>query len=81
MLELRIAYHDAVATKMLDLGLQKRVSIGDRIRVQMMLDLFNVFNVNTVLSYSSGNLSLPASTAPASIIPPRVLRLGARLKF
>jgi hypothetical protein len=69
------------ATKMLDLGLQKRVSIGDRIRVQMMLDLFNVFNVNTVLSYSSGNLSLPASTAPASIIPPRVLRLGARLKF
>ena len=66
---------------MLDLGMQKKLSIGDRLRVQLMLDLFNVFNVNTVLSYSSGNLSLPASTSPASIIPPRVLRIGARLKF
>jgi hypothetical protein len=69
------------STKMLDLGFQKKISIGDRLRVQLMADLFNVFNVNTVLSYSSGNLSLPASTSPATIIPPRILRLGARLKF
>jgi Carboxypeptidase regulatory-like domain len=69
------------STKMLDLGFQKKVSFGDRLKVNVMLDLFNVFNVNTVLSYSSGNLSLPASTSPASIIPPRVLRIGARLKF
>ena len=27
-----------------------------------MADLFNVFNINTVLSYSSGNLSLATST-------------------
>ena len=46
-----------------------------------MLDLFNVFNVSEVLTYSSNNVSLPASTAPASIIPPRVLRIGVRPKF
>jgi hypothetical protein len=71
------------ATKMLDLGLQKKVALGpgDRLRLQLMLDLFNVFNVNEVLTYSSNNVSLPASTAPASIIPPRVLRIGARVKF
>jgi hypothetical protein len=70
-------------TKMLDLGLQKRFSVGpaQRYRLELMADLFNVFNVSEVLSYSSNNLSLPASTAPASIIPPRVLRIGVRAKF
>ena len=70
-------------TKMLDLGLQKSVSLGSasRYRVKLMLDLFNVFNASTILSYSSNNTSLAASTAPASIIPPRVLRIGARINF
>jgi hypothetical protein len=54
---------------------------GARYQLQLMLDLFNVFNVNEVLSYSSNNVSLPASTAPSSIIPPRVIRTGARVKF
>jgi hypothetical protein len=68
-------------TKMLDLGLTKKFSFGGRFNVQGMLDLFNVFNVNEVLGYSSNNVSLAASTAPSSIIPPRVLRIGARVKF
>jgi hypothetical protein len=70
-------------TKMLDLGVTKSFSFGgnDQFRVKLMADLFNVFNINTVLSYSSGNISLPASTAPASIVPPRVLRIGARIMF
>jgi hypothetical protein len=70
-------------TKMLDLGLQKAFSFGsnERLRFKLMVDLFNVFNINEVLSYSSGNISLPASTAPASIVPPRVLRIGGRLTF
>jgi hypothetical protein len=69
-------------TKMLDLGLQKSV-LGQqgRFRVKLMLDLFNVFNANTILSYSSNNVSLAASTAPSSIIPPRVLRFGVRANF
>ena len=70
-------------TKMLDIGLQKGFAIGqnERFRVKLMMDLFNVFNESVVLSYSSNNVSLPASTAPASIIPPRVLRFGLRASF
>jgi hypothetical protein len=71
------------STKLLDLGVQKifRFGAGEKYQVRLMADLFNVFNVNTVLGYSSGNVSLANSTAPSSIIPPRVLRLGMRLVF
>jgi hypothetical protein len=70
-------------TRMLDIGVQKGISLGrdERFRVKLMLDLFNVFNESIVLGYSSNNVSLPASTAPSSIIPPRVLRLGIRAMF
>jgi hypothetical protein len=70
-------------TKMLDLGVTKSFSFGgnDRFRLKLMADLFNVFNINTVLSYSGNNVSLATATAPASIVPPRVLRIGARLMF
>jgi hypothetical protein len=47
----------------------------------VIADLFNVFNVNTVLTYASGNVSTANATAPSSIIPPRVLRLGVRMLF
>ena len=40
------------------------------------MDLFNVFNTSNILTYASGNVSQANSTAPASIIPPRVLRFG-----
>jgi hypothetical protein len=68
---------------MLDLGVQKQFSLGpsEKYKLRVMVDLFNVFNINEVLSYSSNNLSLAASTAPSSIIPPRVLRIGVRAHF
>jgi hypothetical protein len=70
-------------TKILDLGLQKSVSIGsnERYRIKLALDAFNVFNVNEVQGYSSNNVSLASSTSPSSIIPPRVFRVGATINF
>jgi hypothetical protein len=68
-------------TKMLDLGVQKEFAIGPKYKLKVMADLFNVFNINEVLSYSSNNISTGPSTAPSSIIPPRVLRLGVRMNF
>ena len=70
-------------TKILDLGLQKSFSLGpsERYRIKVMLDAFNVFNVNTIQSYSSNNTSLASSTAPSAIIPPRVFRVGAMINF
>jgi hypothetical protein len=68
-------------TRLLDLGVTKGVTIGGRYKLKFMMDLFNVFNTSNILSYSSNNLSVAANTAPASIIPPRVLRFGLRASF
>ena len=66
---------------MLDLGVTKSFTLGDRVRLKLMMDLFNVFNTSNILTYASGNVSQANSTAPASIIPPRVLRFGLRASF
>jgi len=46
-----------------------------------MFDAFNVFNVNTITSYSSNSLSSANFNAPTGIIPPRVFRVGAQVVF
>ena len=69
--------------KLLDLSVQKSISFrGGKQRVKLSFDAFNVFNINTVQSYVSNNMSLTTSViAPASIVPPRVFRVGASLQF
>jgi hypothetical protein len=70
------------ANKLLDLGLQKTFAFsGGRYRAKLMLDAFNVFNTAKVLAYSSNNASSQNFTVPTSIIPPRVIRLGAQFTF
>ena len=71
------------ATKLLDLGFQKSLSVGanERYRLKLMFDAFNVLNEATILGYSSNNVSLTSSTAPSSIVPPRVFRVGATITF
>ena len=53
-------------------GVTKSFTPSDRVRLKLMMDLFNVFNTSNILTYASGNVSQANSTAPASIIPPRV---------
>jgi hypothetical protein len=53
----------------------------DRYQVRLMFDAFNVFNINTITDYSSGNRSLAGYTQPTVIIAPRVFRVGARFVF
>jgi hypothetical protein len=66
--------------KLLDLGVQKAIKF-DRYQVRLMFDAFNVFNINTITDYSSGNRSLAGYTQPTVIIAPRVFRVGARFVF
>jgi len=69
-------------TELLDLSLQKTFSFrGGQNRVKFILDGFNILNTAAVQSYSSNNVSLTASTRVASIIPPRVFRIGAQINF
>jgi hypothetical protein len=67
--------------KLLDLGIQKALRFSDRYQVKLMFDGFNLFNVNTVTSYSSGNRSRAGFTQPTAIVAPRVFRVGARVMF
>jgi len=70
------------ATKLLDVGLQKVFTFrGGKNRVKAMFDCFNIFNVNTIQSYSTGNLSSASFNNPTSIIPPRIFRIGAQVVF
>ncbi|HKW00250.1 MAG TPA: carboxypeptidase regulatory-like domain-containing protein [Vicinamibacterales bacterium] len=69
-------------TKLLDLGAQKVFTFrGGKNRLKLMFDAFNVFNINTIQSYSSNNLSSSNFNAPTSIVPPRVFRVGAQIVF
>jgi len=70
------------ATQLLDLSAQKVINFrGGKNRLKLMLDCFNVFNTNTILSYSSNNRSNAAFTSPSSIVPPRVFRIGGSISF
>jgi hypothetical protein len=68
--------------KLLDLGVQKVFQFrGGQQRIKLILDAFNVFNVNTITAYSSGNTSLAGFTQPTTIVSPRVFRVGAQIVF
>jgi hypothetical protein len=65
--------------QMMDARVAKRFAFGNR-SIEGSLDIFNVFNVNTVLTR---NLNQAAATANqvTGIVAPRVLRLGVRVLF
>jgi hypothetical protein len=68
--------------KLLDLAVHKIFNFnGGRNRVRLMFDAFNIFNINTVTGFSSNSMSSANFTAPSSIVPPRVFRVGAQVAF
>jgi hypothetical protein len=70
------------AVRLLDMGVQKVFKLrGGRNRVKLMMDGFNMFNENTILTYANNLLSASNYLAPASIVPPRVFRFGASVQF
>jgi hypothetical protein len=69
-------------TKLLDLGAQKVFTFrGGKNRVKLMFDAFNIFNINTVITYSSNSLSSTNFSNPTVIVAPRVFRVGAQVVF
>jgi hypothetical protein len=63
----------------LDLRAEKVFSLGSRpVELGLILDVFNVFNENAVAR--NGN-TLTGFGRPLAIQAPRVLRLGARVRF
>lgn len=70
------------ATKLVDVGLAKVIPFrGGKDRLKLMLDMFNIFNSNVILGFSSNTLSSSSFNSPSSIIGPRVFRVGMQLAF
>jgi hypothetical protein len=70
------------AVKLLDLGVSKTFALrGGKNRLKVMVDGFNMLNVNDVQGYSSNNISAAGFTQISSIVPPRVIRFGAQFGF
>ena len=75
----------------LDLRLEKTVTFADRYRVGLMVDIFNVFNDNTITSWGSTagltwNPNDPNAPGPDGhdvygLVNPRGIRFGIRLFF
>jgi Carboxypeptidase regulatory-like domain len=68
--------------KLLDMEISRPIAFnGGRDRVTLTLDAFNIFNSNTITSYTSSNLDSSNYTGIRAIVPPRVLRIGVRVSF
>lgn len=63
----------------LDFRLEKVVNLGSGLRLGPFMDLYNVLNANPEqnITWSSGSSFL----RPTNIVPPRILRLGAKLNW
>ena len=82
--------HRQETIKQLDLRMQKGLKLGSRAKLDVLLDVFNVFNANPVLNQTAttGRLtiaesgqSIPTMGAITTILPPRIARLSGRLSF
>jgi hypothetical protein len=68
--------------RLLDAGVQKSIKLGGGSRrIKLMLDGFNLLNVNTIQAFASNNQSSASFVNPSTIVPPRVLRVGATFAF
>ena len=67
--------------KKLDLRVEKQFRFGDNYRLGLIVDMFNVTNINRVTAYQSLFLGIPQFLKPSDIELPRVLRFGIRFNF
>ena len=74
---------------LLDLRLEKAFTRDGGKRLSPFMDLFNVFNANPEqnISWNSGTfvrsdgVTILAFQRPTTIVPPRILRIGAKFTF
>jgi hypothetical protein len=63
-----------------DLSIGKWFQLG-AMRVQGQVDLFNVFNKSTALTYRSTNFGTAAYLQPSSVLQARIVRLGMQMRW
>ena len=60
---------------------EKQIEMGDRARLSLVADIFNILNTSTVLAVDSLRFGSPNFLGPAIIELPRTLRVGLRFSF
>jgi hypothetical protein len=82
--------HRQETIRQLDFRAEKRFTLSGRVKLGVMLDVYNVFNANPELNIraTTGTLTISESGAviptfgtPVTILPPRIARISARLDF
>jgi hypothetical protein len=82
--------HRQDTVRILDFRAEKRFTLSGRVKLGVMLDVYNVFNANPELNIraTTGTLAISESGAviptfgtPVTILPPRIARISARLDF
>jgi hypothetical protein len=68
------------AQKTFDFRIDKHTRLGGS-SVDVMVDVFNVFDANTIVRVQSLNMALTNYMKPAEILTPRAARIGLRLNF
>jgi len=66
---------------MLDLRVQKSFRLGDRIKLDAIIDIFNLFNDDVILGFASYNLWSDAYGEGDYMLRPRRVQIGVRLEF
>ena len=64
-----------------DLSFAKWFGLGGSRRFQFQLDVFNIFNANTVLGVQSVNYTTPTYDQPNAILNGRTFRIGTQLRW
>jgi hypothetical protein len=68
------------SVKYMDLRIDKGLNLGSSGKVNLSLDIFNLFNINTVLRQER-RVNVFQFTEPSEIVAPRILRIGVRYSF
>jgi hypothetical protein len=64
----------------LDLGFSRPINFAGGRRVTFTVDVFNALNINTIRGLQN-NMSLTSFDRVTAVVPPRVVRVGARVNF
>ena len=64
-----------------DVRLEKSFVFGERYRLGILFDAFNLLNDDAVTSYMSTTINFPTYLTPMRIVPPRFYQFGVRFTF
>ncbi|MEO8362431.1 MAG: hypothetical protein ABI672_20555, partial [Vicinamibacteria bacterium] len=82
--------HRLETAKQLDFRADKNFKLTGRVKLSVIVDVYNVFNANTELNVraNTGTLTIsqtgaviPLFNTPTTILPPRIARLSGRLSW